>query len=82
LGYLADAEYQFAQRYVMQLRQSGEIAPPGELDTLKRRLINLLYGDQKNCSRQVEAERQRSPNKSEVALYQDAIARLERDRGR
>jgi hypothetical protein len=82
LGYLTDAEYQFSQRYVMQLRQSGEISPPKELDILKRRLLTLLFGDQASCSRNIELERQRSPHKSDVELYQDAIDRLERDRGR
>jgi len=82
LGYLTDAEYQFAQRYVMQLRQSGEISPPKELDSLKRRLLTLLYDDEKSCSRNIELERRRSPHKSDVELYRDAIDRLERDRSR
>ena len=82
LGYLTDAEYQFAQRYVMQLRQSGEISPPKELDVLKKRLLHLLYGDQEGCRRNIEFERRRNPHQSDLELYQNAIDRLERDRGR
>lgn len=81
LGYLTNDEYQFAQRYVMQLRQSGEISPPDELDKLKKRLLHLLYGDQGSCNRIIDFERRRSPHKSDMELYQDAIDRLERDRG-
>ncbi|GBF79922.1 hypothetical protein AsFPU1_1322 [Aphanothece sacrum FPU1] len=82
LGYLTDAEYHFAQRYVMQLRQSGEISPSKELDRLKKRLLNLCYGDQKMCSRLLEYERQKKPHQSDVELYQDAIDHLEGDRSR
>ncbi|MEH1941582.1 MAG: hypothetical protein V7L01_15380 [Nostoc sp.] len=82
LGYLTDAEYQFAHQYVMQLRQSKELAPPSELDIVKKRLRQLLYSDESACERNIEAERRRSPHKSEMELYRDAIARLERDRGR
>ncbi len=81
LGYLTDAEYQFVQRYVMQLRHSGEISPPKELEILKKRLLTLLYGDRESCARNIKLERRTSPHKSEVELYQDAIDRLERDRG-
>jgi hypothetical protein len=82
LGYLTDAEYQFAQQYVMRLRQSNEISPPQELETLKKRLHTLLNGDSKCCSRCIEFERRKSPHKTEVELYRDAIDRLEHDRGR
>lgn len=82
LGYLTDVEYQFAQRYVIQLRELDRVSPPKELDTLKKRLLALLYSDQGSLSRNIELERRRSPHKSDVELYQDAIDRLERDRGR
>jgi|GEM_PF-3043945 len=82
LGYLTDAEYQFAHQYVIQLHQSKEILPRSELDTLKKRLLQLLYSDETACQRNIEAERRRNPHKSELELYRDAIAHLERDRGR
>jgi hypothetical protein len=80
LGYLSDAEYHFAQQYVMQLRQSSEISPPQALDGLKNRLLSLLNGNLQSCDGSIEFERRRSPHKSEIELYQDAIDRLERDR--
>ncbi|MCY7324174.1 MAG: hypothetical protein LH660_20820 [Phormidesmis sp. CAN_BIN36] len=80
LGYLNDAEYQFAQQEIMQMRSSTEVAPPSELDAVKTRLINLLYGDQAACQRYVEAERTRNPHQSERQLYQAALDRLEHDR--
>lgn len=60
LGYLADAEYHFSQRYVMQLRQSDEISPPNELDRLKKRLLHLCCGDQQVFSRLLEYERRKN----------------------
>jgi hypothetical protein len=81
LGYLTDAEYEFAQRYVMQLRQSNELAPSSELDRLKKRLAQLIH-DANTCQRMIEAARRRHPHKSEIDLYRDEIYRLERDRGR
>ena len=82
LGYLSDAEYQFASQYVKSLRQSDTLEPPDELEALKTRLGSLLYGDSNAQIRLIQAERRRSPHKSEEELYQDAIDRLERDRGR
>jgi hypothetical protein len=82
LGYLSDAEYQFASQYVKSLRQSDTLKPPDELEALKKRLGSLLYGDSNAQIRLIQAERRRNPHKSEEELYQDAIDRLERDRGR
>lgn len=81
LGYLTDAEYEFAQRYVMQLRQSNELVPSSELDRLKKRLAQLIH-HANTCQRMIEAARRRYPHKSEIDLYRDEIYRLERDRGR
>jgi hypothetical protein len=82
LGYLTDGEYQFANQYVVKLRQSHKLKLQSELDELRRRLFQLLYGDESACKRHIDAERKRSPDKSEVDMYQDVIFRLERDRGR
>lgn len=81
LGYLTDAEYQFAQQYVKQLRQSNELAPSSELDRLKQRLAQLVHNAD-TSQRIIEAARRRHPHKSEIDLYRDEIYRLERDRGR
>ena len=82
LGYLTDAEYEFANHYVLQLRQSNELKFPNELDRLRNSLLKLLYGDQAVCKRLVQAEQRRNPHKLEIDLYRDALQRLERDRGR
>lgn len=79
LGYLTDAEYEDASRYVMQLRQSNELAPSSELDALKKRMLQLVY-DKETCKRMIEAACRRYPHKSEIELYRDEIDRLERDR--
>lgn len=81
LGYLTDSEYEHATRYVMQLRQKEELAPPSELDLLKKEILSLVY-EKEICTRLIVAERRRNPGKSEIELYQDAIDRLKRDRGR
>ncbi|MFH7024514.1 MAG: hypothetical protein ACHBN1_03725 [Heteroscytonema crispum UTEX LB 1556] len=72
LGYLTDAEYEYAFSYVMKLRQSNELAPPSELDTLKKRLRQLVF-DADSCSRLIKAARKRNPHKSEIDLYRDEI---------
>ncbi|MEP0872779.1 hypothetical protein NDA01_23445 [Trichocoleus desertorum AS-A10] len=82
LGYLTDVEYEFINRYTVKLRQSMKLKVSSELDTLKNRLLRLLYGDQDSCKRHIEAERRRNPHKSEIDLYRDVIDQLERDRGR
>jgi hypothetical protein len=82
LGYLTDAEYEFAHQYVLQLRQSNELKFPSEVDKLRKCLLKLLYGDQDACRRIVQAEQRRNPHKLEIDLYRDALEHLERDRGR
>lgn len=82
LGYLTAPEYEFANQYVVELYQSKKLTLNSELDRLRTRLSQLLYGDRDKCRRLIEAQRRRSPHKSEVDLYQDAIDRLIRDRGR
>ncbi|MEM9273934.1 MAG: hypothetical protein AAGA80_13345 [Cyanobacteria bacterium P01_F01_bin.143] len=53
-----------------------------ELNSVKKRLRMLLYGDDDAIKRIIQSERRQSPHKSEVELYKNAIERLERDRGR
>lgn len=52
-----------------------------ELNALKNQFLKLLYGDQGACKRLIQFERRQNPHKSEIELYQNAIARLLRDRG-
>ena len=78
LGYLSDEEYQYADRYVVELRQVYQLKLQSELEIQKRRLRQRVQGNDVTLNRLIEYERGRSPNKSEVELYQDAIDRLER----
>jgi hypothetical protein len=80
LGYLTDVEYGFANQYVVQLRQSREATLRSELDEVKRRLMQLLHGDEGAYRRIIEAERRRNPHASEVDLHRAEIDRRERGR--
>ena len=80
LGYLSDAEYTFANQYVLDLREAYKLKLQSQLDTKKKQLRRLVHGDEAMLKRLVDYERSRSPNKSEVELYEAAINRLQRDR--
>ncbi|MFB2939468.1 hypothetical protein ACE1B6_29795 [Aerosakkonemataceae cyanobacterium BLCC-F154] len=80
LGYLTDAEYNFANQYVLDLRESYKLKLQSQLDTRKQRLLKLVYGDAATVTRLVNYERSRNPNMSELELYDAAIERLQRDR--
>jgi hypothetical protein len=80
LGYLTDAEYTFANQYVLDLREAYKLKLQSQLDIKKKQLRQLVHGDEAMLKRLVDYERSRSPNKSEVELYEAAIDRLQRDR--
>ncbi len=80
LGYLTDAEYTFANQYVLDLREAHKLKLQSQLDTKKKQLRQLVHGDEAMLRRLVDYERSRSPYKSEVELYEAAIDRLQRDR--
>jgi hypothetical protein len=82
LGYLTDAEYRFASQYVAELRQTRGVELRYEIDGVKRRLLQLVRGDEEVCRWYLETERKRNPHKSEAELYQDTIDRLEWERRR
>jgi hypothetical protein len=42
LGYLTDAEYEFANQYVLTLRQSNQQKFPSELDKLRKCLLHSM----------------------------------------
>ena len=79
LGYLTDAEYEFADRYVQQLRKSHPLKLTSELSTLKQQLLQLTRNDRDLSDRLIKYERSKNPSQSEVSLYKDAIDRLRRD---
>jgi Putative transmembrane protein precursor len=79
LGYLTDAEYEFANRYTSELRATYRQNLQSELDVLKERLLRKAQGDRDCVRRLIEYERQRDRSLSEIELYRDAIARFDRD---
>jgi DnaJ-class molecular chaperone len=79
LGYLTDAEYEFANRYTSELRATYRQNLQSELDVLKERLLRKAQGDLDRVRRLIEYERQRDRSLSELELYRDAIARFDRD---
>jgi hypothetical protein len=81
LGYLTDDEYQLARQYVKQLRQTSEIAPPKELETLQQRL-NQLTRDREVSQWVMTAARNKFPDRSEVELLRHEVDRLEWERRR
>ncbi len=79
LGYLTDAEYQFANHYTKELRVTYRQNLQSELAVLKERLLRKALGDRDRVRRLIEYERQRDRSLSELELYRDAIARFDRD---
>lgn len=80
LGYLTDAEYKMANRYVKELRDDFKRKLNSELDIKRTKLLQLVHGDEAALKRLIEYERRRNPNKSEVALYENAIDSIQRGR--
>jgi hypothetical protein len=78
LGYLNDAEYEFANHYTSELRATYRQNLKSELDVLKERLLLKAQGDRDRVQRLIDYERQRDRSLSEIELYRDAIARFER----
>jgi hypothetical protein len=81
LGYLKEDEYEFAQHLVKQLRRNCEVAPPSELEALKKRLMQLTH-DQAVAYWCIETARRKFPGKSEIELYRYEVDRLEWERRR
>jgi DnaJ-class molecular chaperone len=79
LGYLTDAEYEFANRYTSELRATYRQNLRSELDVLKERLLRKAQGDRDRVQRLIESECQGDRSLSEIELYRDAIARFDRD---
>jgi hypothetical protein len=81
LGYLTDAEYEFAQQRVKELRQDFVAAPVSELELLTKRLTQLTQDPDISHSI-IEAARKRFPDKSDLELFRFEVDRLEWERRR
>jgi hypothetical protein len=80
LGYLTDEEYEFADRYVLEVRRHNTLGLPGEVEALKQRLANIMP-DSRVRDRLLVHARMKNPAKNDVWIYQLVIEQLLRDRG-
>jgi hypothetical protein len=80
LGYLTDAEYEFANQYAIELRQAWEASLRSEVEELSKRLMQLLHGDRGAYKRIMAAASKRNPHWSKMDLYRAEIESLERGR--
>jgi hypothetical protein len=79
LGYLTDEEYQFADRYVLELRRTNALGLAGQVSTLQQRLAHLLP-DARVRDRLLAQARWKHPAKDDVWIYELVIEQLLRDR--
>jgi len=79
LGYLTDEEYHFAARYVLELRRTNALGLPSQVETLQRRLANLL-SDARVRDRLLTHARRKHPAQDEAWIYALVIDQLLRDR--
>ncbi len=79
LGYLTDAEYSFANRYVTRLRSTPNLQQDSMIIQLRVK-IAARVGDERVIERLLENERRRTPNKSTLELYQAVYETVESGR--
>jgi hypothetical protein len=79
LGYPTDAEYEFAAKYVLELRSTIFLELPTRTEDLKRSLAARINDSQRR-ERLIRNARARYPERSEIDLYEILIEQLEHDR--
>lgn len=79
LGYLTDREYEFASRYVLQLRRDNPLRLMTSADQLQRRLVARIP-DKEARERLVRFAQARYPLKTDAEICELVIADYERDR--
>lgn len=79
LGYLKDNEYRFAQSYVWGLRSDADSAAESGIRALRTKILARV-GDERVVDRLIESEWRRTPNKSQLEVYQSAYESLDRGR--
>jgi len=79
LGYLTDEEYQFADRYVPEIRRTNTLRLAGEAEALQQRLAHLLP-DARVRDRLLTQARRTHPGKDDAWICQLVIEQLLRDR--
>jgi hypothetical protein len=76
MGYLTDAEYAFASRYVMTARHDNTIKLPSRIELLRSRIITRV--GEKAHERLLTAARFKQPHSTEAEIYEsvyDSLAR-------
>src|SRR6185312_5325024 len=79
LGYLTDSEYDFAARYVRDLRSNNSLRLLTSDDQRKRKLVARI-SDKNARERLIQNARARYPNKTDTEIYDLVLASYERDR--
>jgi hypothetical protein len=78
LGYLSDAEYNFLNRYVRELRSSNSLRLLTTDERLERRLVARI-SDKQVRKRLIEHAKAKHPEKNDREIYEVVIASYERD---
>lgn len=79
LGYLSDAEYEFAAEYVLEMRRTNSLQLPTRAEELERK-FTVRLNDSQARDRLLKHARTRYPEKSDSQLYELIMEQLERDR--
>jgi hypothetical protein len=79
LGYLTDSEYEFAARYVQELRSNNYLQLPTKTEELERKFA-VRVNDLQTRIRLIKHARAMYPARSDLQLYELVIEQLERDR--
>jgi len=79
LGYLTDAEYEFAAEYVLELRSNNYLQLPTETEELERKFA-VRVNDLQTRNRLLAHARAKYPHKNDLQVYELVIEQLERDR--
>lgn len=78
LGYLTDAEYNFAARYTRELRSNNSLSLLTGEERLRGRLVARIT-DKQARERLIKHAKVRHPEKNDAEIYEVVIASFERD---
>lgn len=78
LGYLMDAEYNFAAEYILELRSNNSLQLLTKAEELKQRLASRV-NDSYTRERLIKHAKARYPEKSDVEIYELVIEQFERE---
>jgi hypothetical protein len=78
LGYLTDSEYDFAARYVRELRSDNSLRLLTSAEQLERKLVGRI-SDKQARERLIRYAKARYPEKTDTEIYDLVITNYERD---